>query len=167
MPDQLAELTLTRRRSGPQGTFGDILVIPAPLFHTVELPYYDLDGNGISDQSISCVDLGRYLVKMEWSEKHQRNVYHLQNVKGRTSIEMHVGNYGGDKTKELMPGVPLKADLLGCIGVGDGYFPGSASAQAMITGSGPKSPNGGGMARFEKLMDGKDFYLTIVEDFAA
>jgi hypothetical protein len=65
---------------------------------TLELPWLNNQSN------ISCIPEGTYQAKVAYSPKHKRNLYWLQNVPGRGSVEIHIGN--------------LVKDTLGCILLG-------------------------------------------------
>lgn len=100
-------LTIDRGPSTDQGTLGSAELnnaagISSWQAHSIELPWR----NNASD--LSCVDAGIYVAKYLWSDTFKRNVYHLQNVPGRTAVEMHLGNVAGDTTKGY------KSDVLGC-----------------------------------------------------
>jgi len=64
---------------------------------------------------VSCVPFGRYICLWQWSKSHGRNVYHLQNVPGRTNCEIHSGNLCGNKPKGE------ESDVCGCIIVGKDF----------------------------------------------
>lgn len=68
-------------------------------FFTLELPWKD------NQTDISCIPPGTYTYELYDSPKHGP-VLLLLNVRGRTMIEMHKGNY--------------TRDILGCILPGDG-----------------------------------------------
>ena len=67
-------------------------------FRTLELPYKD------NKKRISCIPIGDYTVKKRNSAKFG-NHFHIQNVKDRSYILIHKGNYF--------------KDTLGCVLVGD------------------------------------------------
>jgi hypothetical protein len=79
---------------------------------TGELPSRD------NHPDLSCINEASYLLKWEWSEKHQRNLYHFHDLPGqnhldgRTVVELHSLNLTGDVTKGYI------AQSLGCVGVG-------------------------------------------------
>jgi hypothetical protein len=58
-----------------------------PFIVTLELP----DNNNI--QLISCIPEGLYTAVKYMSPKRGYEVFELQNVPGRDSIEVHIGNY--------------------------------------------------------------------------
>lgn len=94
--------TLTREPSTDEGTFGTIVLDTGAELYSVELPWRD------NQTGISCIPLGVYRCEIYNSPKHGR-VYLLQHVPGRSSIEIHVANFGGDRAKGW------HSELLGCI----------------------------------------------------
>lgn len=63
------------------------------------------------------IPAGTYELKYRWSEKHKRNLFHVENVPGFTEVEIHIGNYaqphvGADG--EMKP-----ADTIACLCVGE------------------------------------------------
>lgn len=97
-----------------QGTPGVITCDTGIQFYSLELPYRDLDHNGVSDPMLSCIDAGIYVCWLEESEHfHEKDgskawLYHIQDVPGRTAVKIHWGNWAGDTKKGL------KSDVLGC-----------------------------------------------------
>lgn len=55
---------------------------------------------------ISCIPSGKYEVLHRWSPKHKEH-FHITDVKGRTFILIHKGNY--------------HSQILGCVLVGDDF----------------------------------------------
>jgi len=60
-----------------------------PVWHTLELPDKD------NQRNISCIEAGTYLVK-PYSSKKYKDVWEVQNVKGRSNILIHIGNFTND-----------------------------------------------------------------------
>lgn len=104
-PPDLPLYTLTRLETADWGTRGR-LEGPGLSVATIELPWR----NNLPD--VSCILAGDYTATDRWSQKHGRNLYHLEPVLGHTNIELHRANWGGDRSKGL------KCDLLGCVGLG-------------------------------------------------
>lgn len=102
--DDLPVAVLTRNLSlsGDDGTFGDIVAPSGLRGKTGELPNRD------NKPDISCILAGGYLVEDAWSEKHQKNVWHIRNVQGRDQEEIHSGNLCGDVS------LGFASDVLGC-----------------------------------------------------
>jgi hypothetical protein len=80
-------------------TIGELLVEGLHFCWTLELPW---KGN---EHDVSCIPVGTYRVQMLPSDHFKRLMPHVQNVPGRTAVEIHPAN--------------KVTDLLGCIGVGD------------------------------------------------
>jgi hypothetical protein len=97
-------MTLTRKETGPEGTFG-LLESEALQMHTGELHW---EQNKISE---SCIPVGTYLCKPHISPRHG-HCFWLQDVPGRTEILIHAANWMGDKDQGY------KSQLEGCIAIG-------------------------------------------------
>lgn len=97
---------LTREASSDDGTFGTYVSDRGFTCRTVELPWRDNAPN------ISCVPPGRYPCRRRWSEKHGKNLYHVDDVPGRDADEIHSANVAGDVAKGY------GSQLLGCIAPG-------------------------------------------------
>lgn len=82
---------LFRTSPSDQGTEG-ILFIKNFQCYSLELPWRDNKSN------ISCVPADEYLCELILSPKFGW-VYHLTDVKGRTYILTHSGNWAGDVSK--------------------------------------------------------------------
>jgi hypothetical protein len=100
-------LIIERDASTEQGTSGTAeLYHPAGIAkwtgHSLELPDR---GN---QHDISCIPVGVYTAKYEFSSKFQRKVYKLQDVPGRANCELHIGNYAGDTS------LGYRSDVEGC-----------------------------------------------------
>lgn len=137
-------VTLLRPPAGTpdvDGTFGQWMVDDGSmLFVSGELPDR---GN---QRGISCIPCGVYQCRIIESPKHGR-VYEVQNVPGRSNIEIHSASYCGDVSRGK------KSDLLGCICIGDRVV--VAADQRIVTGSKDA------MAEFMEYMGGEPFILTI------
>lgn len=59
------------------------------------------------------IPAGTYEVKYRWSEKHQRNLFHVENVPGFTEVEIHIGNYPKDTLACLLVGETRGEDFIG------------------------------------------------------
>ena len=94
--------TLTRGITGDEGTFGALELEGGPLLRSTELPWRN------NAKGSSCIPPGTYRCVPFNSPKHGR-VYLLQDVPGRSLIEIHVANFGGDTAKGW------RSELLGCI----------------------------------------------------
>lgn len=80
---------------------------------TAELPWRDVDKDGISDLDRSRIPQGSYIAKKRWSMRFLAWLYEVKGVRGRNNILLHRGNYAGDVTKGF------KSDVLGCILLGE------------------------------------------------
>lgn len=147
---KMKTVRLVRTETGDQGTFGALSV--DGLFHCVtgELPWR----NNLKDRS--CVPSGTYRCTFQWSEKHQRKVYHLLKVPGRDAEEIHSANLMGDVDKGFL------SQLLGCIALGEAtaVFPAHTLPVQNNDQKGVTSSRED-VDKFEKLMGGDDFDLTV------
>ena len=132
----MQRLTLYRRESSDQGTFGTIL-----NWFTGELPWRD------NQPDISCIPAGEYEATMAFSEHFRRMQYHLKGVPNRSVIEMHAANLMGARDKGF------RAQLNGCIALGEKL--GSIDGQKAVLLSRPA------VTSFESAMDRKPFILVI------
>lgn len=96
---------LTRIDSSDQGTFGVLITDSGFTCRTGELPWHD------NQADRSCIPPGKYNVTWRFSAKHG-DCYHVENVPGRTNVEIHSANLMGDKDKGF------QCQLLGCIAPG-------------------------------------------------
>ena len=78
-------LTLRRVASGPQGTFGVLLVGGLPFCVTLEDPDND------NQRNISCIPAGKYRCSPYPSQKFG-NTFVVEGVRGRAGILFHAGN---------------------------------------------------------------------------
>lgn len=109
-------LTLIRMKESDICTLGRIETEDAhQLCVTLEEPWKDENKDGISDRSVSRIPAGEYVFHRYLSPKRGIELFKTEDVKGRTAIEIHVGN--------------TTTDTEGCILVGSGY------ATNAITGS--------------------------------
>lgn len=136
---------LVRTTTGDEGTFGT-LTVDGHTFVSGELP------DRANAPGISSIPAGSYLCKWQFSPKFQRDVYHLQDVPGRTVVEIHPGNVMGDKA------LGFKSDLNGCLALG--MDRGVIDGQKAILNSREALDN------FEKITAHQDFTLEIVDEYA-
>jgi hypothetical protein len=80
------------------GTFGECALDGFFFSHSIERPWVD------NEHGTSCIPEGTYIAKPEFSPKHGCILYKLQDVPGRTDIEIHPANFA--------------YQLLGCIALG-------------------------------------------------
>ena len=101
---ELPVFNLVRRMTGIEGTFGH-LYLPGATLVTGELPWHDNKPN------ISCIPYGEYICEIAKSPRFG-SVYHLLDVKDRSHILIHSGNFAADKESGL------RSDVEGCIVLG-------------------------------------------------
>lgn len=141
----MKQITLLRKRTGDQGTFGE-LDLDGLTLYTGELPWRD------NQPTISSIPAGTYVCKWQFSEKFRRNVYHLQNVPGRSFVEIHPGNVVGDTAKGF------ESDVAGCICLG--------LSEGEVRGQEAVLHSKDAVKQFEQELDGEDFELKIIDEYA-
>ena len=165
-------VVITRTSTGDQGTFGNLVAsidgIEICRFRTGELPYRDVNHDGVSDSMLSCINPFLGKVVFTKSDKFPRGSYELQDVENgaRTGVRIHVGNWCGDSK------MGYAWDVEGCILLGtvqesrnnqtwmDKHAPGKAGfMQAGVFNS------TAAVAEFQRILVNEPFVLQIVEDF--
>jgi Family of unknown function (DUF5675) len=105
----MKSLVLERFAYSPQGTFGKLIIESTPFScFTVERPWVDADGNGLSDSKVSCIPEGVYPIEPVVHHPTRPDgypAYLLLNTGNRSAIHIHIAN--------------TMYDLEGCIGVGN------------------------------------------------
>lgn len=145
----LPEYTLQRIKQNTSATFGEMRgAAGARLCYTLERPYVDANHDGVTDKGVSCIPAGTYHVKRRWSPKHQRNVYGLLNVPGRSDIEIHSANDA--------------RELEGCIALGTEF--GEVETKKFGAGYGVRHSKDA-VETFEKLV-GVDEWTLVIKDAA-
>ena len=148
----MKSLKLVRNETSEEGTFGQLLDSRGEfMFFTAELPKYAGDPDKENERQTDCIPTGSYKASIYNSPKHGR-VYQLENVPGRSNIQIHVGNYAGDKAKGF------KCNVEGCILLGKSF--GVMSGQKAV-GSSKVA-----IAEFMEKMAGEPFMLDIEEEYA-
>lgn len=104
----MQKLTIKRGPSTDEGTFGTAQLDDGPVWRSGELPDRD------NRPRTSRIPAGTYTASMVMSPHFKRKLYRLADVPGRSEILIHKANFCGDVS------CGLKADLLGCIGLGMG-----------------------------------------------
>jgi hypothetical protein len=135
---------LNRLETGDSGTFGT-LVLGGITFATGELPWRDNLANK------SCIPPGTYTCTYRFSPSHNKNVYHVDNVEGRTDVEVHSGNWAGDTT------LGYKSDVLGCLILG--------LIHEVLEGQEAVEHSVVALQQFEDALQQQPFVLTIVENY--
>jgi len=141
----MLEMTITRKETGPEGTFG-LLESEALEMYVGELPWYK------NTRNTSCIPIGRYKCKPHHSPKHGA-CFWLREVPGRTEILIHAANWMGDVTQGY------KSNLAGCIAIGMRFVKDAdANDQDMIQQSQLA------MRKLIEYTEFKPFWLTIIND---
>lgn len=84
-------LTIARLTSNAFATYGHLLDDELRgICTTLELPWLD------NEHDVSCIPAGEYTLTLRWSEHHQKNLYWVDGVPDRDSVELHIGNLPGD-----------------------------------------------------------------------
>lgn len=122
------------------GTQG-ILVTDNFSCKTLELPWIQ------NKRTVSCIPTGEYIVKIRRSPKYGI-VYHVKNVKKRSYILIHSGNYAGNRSKGY------RSHVAGCILLGSKH--GWLGRQKAILNSRIT------VRRFMRFMENKPFKLNII-----
>lgn len=99
-------LSLVRKTMSQFSTQGELFINSKFFSYTIELPKVPYGGSSV------CTPLGTFAVKLYHSPHWDFNVPELQNVPGRTHIQIHPANWAINPTTK-------KAYLLGCIALGD------------------------------------------------
>lgn len=144
---------LVRLYSSLQGTPGLLYVKKdgwmQEFCKTIELPWMN------NEIGKSCIPAGEYYCDFTMSPRYRRKMYLLRPTVPRTGIRIHSANFAGDM------GSGYARDLLGCIALGTGHIGGPGTGrQLMLTNSRVT------MRKFEKLLNGETFKLTIIGDFS-
>jgi len=103
---------------------------------TLEKPWKE------NQMNISCIPKGLYQCKWTFSWKLMRYTYQVMNVKDRSGIRFHPGNYF--------------FDIGGCILLGDSYKFLNSDKELDIVNSSIT------MSQFEKLLNKEEFTLNII-----
>lgn len=99
-------LVISREESTDEGTFSTGVLDGDLAWDFVELPWKD------NLQGLSCIPAGEYEARLIQSPHFGRAVYVLEDVPGRSAIEMHPANWGGDVE------LGYYSDLRGCCAPG-------------------------------------------------
>jgi hypothetical protein len=137
---------LTALSADDEGTFGTAILsndagVNMQEWYSLELPWRD------NQHSISCIPEGTYSALWQYSPHFQHNVYTLQNVPNRSSIEIHPANWAGDIAKGY------KSDLRGCITLG--------LTTTIMDGQMAVSSSGDAIRAFQNLCNGQEITVTI------
>ena len=95
-----------RNQFSEHSTISDVMIDGEFFCFGLELPVRDgLPG--------SAIPLGSYDLTLRWSEHFQRILPHVENVPGRTAIEIHSGNWPSDVKGCLVVGEWKSTDFIG------------------------------------------------------
>lgn len=133
-------VVIMREPSTDEGTFGHCVVDNGRSFYSGELPWRN------NLRGISCIPSGSYLCQWLKSPAHGM-CYHVTGVKGRSEIEIHLGNWAGDKQ------LGKKCDIRGCIVLGRKL--GKLDGQRAVIES------GAALEEFQNDLNQEDFQLVI------
>lgn len=109
-------VTLTREKSGPDGTFGTLFIQGKPICRTLEDPWNN------NQHRNSCISKGNYTcIPHGWdidSSAKKRHVWEVTGVPGRTAVLIHAGNTINDTLGCILVGVS-EGDIGGQHGIVD------------------------------------------------
>ena len=100
----MTTLVLNRELSGPDGTFGKLIL---PTGDT-SLWWYTAEEEWQQNKpSVSCIPLGRYPLVRTIYQRHQMPTFEVANVPGRSRILIHPGNTEEDTQGCILIGMAL------------------------------------------------------------
>ena len=102
-------LLIIRETFTEESTIGNLHLNGEWLCDTLELPYRD------NQRSISCIPAGQYKVRLRLArESATRDYLHLlvEDVKDRSHILVHIGNFPKDTKGCILVGIGRKQDLV-------------------------------------------------------
>ena len=105
--DNTINLLLIRDEFTDKSTLGKLFLNGEMFCQTLELPYLD------NQRSISCIPEGEYKVRLRTAkESSSRDYLHLlvQDVKGRSYILVHIGNFPRDTKGCILVGQSRQQD---------------------------------------------------------
>ena len=137
----MLHLTLRRKPSTFDGTFGTITLPTGLQLLTGELPWRD------NVSKSSCIPVGTYVCKSLTSPKFGK-CYTICNVPNRSNILFHAANYCGLSSESK------KQELQGCIALGLGFA--KVNNQKIITSSRLA------LKQFHSALNWQPFTLTIL-----
>jgi len=98
----LPVVKLTRALNGAKPTIGTAIASKDGnilTFKTLELPWAN------NARNKSCITMGTYQCKYEYSERYKCGIYRIKNVLGRSGILIHPGNWAKDTEGCILPGM--------------------------------------------------------------
>jgi hypothetical protein len=106
----IPQLTLRRLQHTDFATYGQLEdAEQKTICVTIEKPWVDANGDGVSDRNVSCIPAGTYTAfrRRASTTRHGYDVFELENVPGRSNIQIHIAN--------------LPNELQGCIATGSNF----------------------------------------------
>lgn len=95
-------LTIQRFKQNSQASFGEWRDANGVKFcYTLERPWLD------NQHGVSCIPAGTYTVRRRWSKKHNRDVWGLLDVPGRSDIEIHPADDPRELEGCIAPGTEI------------------------------------------------------------
>lgn len=104
-------VTIIRKKQDETQTLGFLHVVGdcnLPLFADICLER----GWRNNEQNVSCIPVGMYELRKEWSPKFQADLWEIYGVEGRSECKFHAANYWRDLNGCVAPGMAV-ADIDG------------------------------------------------------
>lgn len=89
------QVTIYRIEQSEHGILGSVKVGQFLFCTSLERPYIDADGDGVSDRNVSSIPAGEYTCRRVNSPKFG-NTFEVTGVSGRSHILFHKGNTVSD-----------------------------------------------------------------------
>jgi hypothetical protein len=99
-------ISLNRYYQDKNVTLGVMSICDEMPIYTLELPWRNNDTN------VSCIPAGNYSCASYSSPKYP-SAYEILNVKDRTKVLIHIGNYLGDTKGCVLPGLGVNLSNVG------------------------------------------------------
>lgn len=151
----MRNVTLVRIHYTDHGTFGNLIIDDnGKRWLSGELP----DRNNAHGKS--CIPKGRYLCRWRHSPAHGM-CYHVENVPGRSDVEMHPANIMGDRD------LGFQSQLLGCVALGKGYATFGPGQVGHLTLTKPQKGVSGSKQAFDEFLTDlqhTEFTLRIISE---
>lgn len=143
---EAVSIYITRKSTGDQGTFGQLVLPSGWSCVTGELPWRD------NAPGLSCIPAGIYRGVLKPSFRFRTNLIELQDVPCRDHILIHKGNLCGDPSKGFI------SDVEGCILLG--MSEGVLQDQRAVLGSTTA------ITKFYDYIGTSEILLTIKEEYS-
>jgi len=147
----MTNVILQRLETSDEGTFGTLTLPDGTSFHCAELPWRN------NASGMSCVPSGSYPVILVFSPHFNRHIYQLQQVPGRSDVEIHPGNFAGDTS------MGYSSDVEGCIlpGMNVGSIPNKTSTQQNPVMQKAVIQSGNAVTIFMQKLNNQNFTIEI------